>query len=144
LTTEPASQIAIGLEAQLPTSATLDEIPFEGEFDDVWACASLLHVARQGLPSTLEKLTRALKPDGILYFSFKYGSGERIEDGRFFTDVEEAHFHEILATQPELESLRVWITDDVRNDRRGSQRWLNATVRSRVSNAVDGGDLNVQ
>jgi SAM-dependent methyltransferase len=121
-----------------------DDIPFEAEFDGIWACASLPHVARQDLPLTLEKLTRALKPGGILYLSFKYGSEERIEDGRFFTDLEEARFHEILVTQPELEPLQVWITDDVRNDRKDSQRWLNATARRRVSNAVGGSDLDVQ
>jgi hypothetical protein len=74
-----------------------------------------------------------LKPGGVIYISFKYGNGERIESGRFFTDMNEASFDQLLDTQPELEKLRVWTSDDVRNDRRGRQRWLNAIVRRRVA-----------
>jgi SAM-dependent methyltransferase len=106
-----------------------DEVAFDAEFDGIWACASLLHVARRDLPSTLARIARALKPGGILYLSFKYGHGERIEGGRFFTDVDEPAFNQLFATHPELEKLRVWTTDDVRNDCRGRQRWLNAIVR---------------
>jgi SAM-dependent methyltransferase len=106
-----------------------DEIPFDAEFDGIWACASLLHVARKDLPATLEKLAKALKAGGVFYLSFKHGDGERIEGGRFFTDMNEVFLDQLLATQPDLESLRVWITDDVRNDGRGRQRWLNGLVR---------------
>jgi hypothetical protein len=42
------------------------------------------------------------------------GDGERIEGWRFFTDMNEVFLDELVATQPDLESLRVWITDDVR------------------------------
>ena len=66
-----------------------DEIAFDSEFDGIWACASLLHVPRHDLPPTLERLTRALKTSGVFYLSFKYGSRERMEGGRFFTDMNE-------------------------------------------------------
>ena len=110
-----------------------DEILFDAEFDGIWACASLLHVARQELALTLAKIAKALKSSGVFYLSFKHGDGERIEGGRFFTDMDEVSFDQLLATQMDLEPLRVWMTDDLRNDRRGRQRWLNAIVRRRVA-----------
>lgn len=121
-----------------------DEISFDTEFDGIWACASLLHVSRQDLPATLKKLAKALKAGGVCYLSFKYGDGERIEGGRFFSDMNETLFHALVATQPELESLRVWITDDVRNDRRGRQRWLNGIVRRCALNIRTADDIGRQ
>jgi SAM-dependent methyltransferase len=119
------------LTGQAALRMRFDEIVFDADFDGIWACASLLHVARQDLPPTLARLVRALKPGGILYLSFKYGDGERVEGKRFFTNMDEGSFERLLATQPELESLRVWVDDDFRNDRRGGRRWFHAIVRRR-------------
>ncbi len=119
-----------------------DEIPFDAEFDGIWACASLLHVARLDLPLAMARIVTVLKPGGAFYFSFKYGDSERIEGGRFFTDMNEFTFDQLLATQPELGPLRVWITDDVRNDRRG--RWLNAIVRRRAIRGEAASDAHVR
>jgi SAM-dependent methyltransferase len=108
---------------------TFEQMPFEAEFDGVWACASLLHVARQDVNSVLDRLAKALKRDGVLYLSFKYGDAERLEGERFFNDMNEVLLENVLATQSELEFVRLWVTADLRNDRRGSQRWLNAILR---------------
>lgn len=64
-----------------------DELDFDSEFDGIWACASLLHIARQDLQEILDRLTKALKPGGVLYLSFKHGDAERVENGRFFNDL---------------------------------------------------------
>jgi SAM-dependent methyltransferase len=104
-----------------------DEILFESEFDGIWACASLLHVARQELPATFAGMVMALKPGGVFYLSFKYGNTERIDGGRFFNDMDEDALGQLLAGHPGIETVRAWTTDDVRKDRR--QRWLNAIVR---------------
>ena len=122
------------LTGQSALQMRFDEIAFGTDFDGIWACASLLHVARQDLPLTMARIVTVLKPGGVFYLSFKYGDSERMEGGRFFTDMNEFAFDQLLATQPELEPLRVWITDDVRNDRSGRQRWLNALARRRVMN----------
>ena len=47
---------------------------WEREFDGIWACASLLQVPFNDLQATFERLSFALKDNGILYFSFKYGT----------------------------------------------------------------------
>ena len=106
-----------------------DEIEFKREFDGIWACASLLHVARRDLDAVFVRLTKALKPEGVLYFSCKYGDAERFEHGRFFNDMNEDLLKSLILHHSGLEILDLWITDDVRNERRGAQQWLNALVR---------------
>ena len=59
------------------------------ELDGIWACASLLHVPGAELPDVMQRLCKALKPGGVLYASFKYGTGEREHHGRRFTDLDE-------------------------------------------------------
>ena len=54
-----------------------DALDFNNEFDGLWACASLLDIARQELNAILSRITKALKPGGVLYLSFKHGDCER-------------------------------------------------------------------
>ncbi len=108
---------------------------FEDEFDGIWACSSLLHIPRQELGAVFVVLGKALKSDGILYLSFKYGNFERTENGRYFNDLDEVALRSLFASDPRLEILKVWISEDVRNERRGSQRWLNALARRRDRDA---------
>jgi len=108
---------------------TFDGIEFRDEFDGIWACGSLVHVPRQGLHSVLTRFSRALKPHGIIYLSFKYGDTERMEGERFFNDMNEATLGLFLGGHPELEPVHQWITDDLRNYARGYQNVLNALVR---------------
>ena len=66
-----------------------EELEFENEFDAVWACASLLHVSRENQRKALIKICKSLKPEGVLYCSWKYGIQDREEKGRHFTDLTE-------------------------------------------------------
>ncbi len=106
---------------------TFDALDFQGEFDGIWACASILHVARPDLGSVLTRLANALKPNGVMYLSFKYGEGERLQEGRYFNDVTEALIGVALAAHTELDLVQVRTSDDGRG-----QRWLNAIVRRRT------------
>ena len=65
-------------------------------YDGIWACASLLHCERSRLAEVIGKLISALKPGGMLYMSFKYGTTERENDGRIFTDLDEAQANALL------------------------------------------------
>jgi SAM-dependent methyltransferase len=107
---------------------TFDEIDFTDEFDGIWACGSLVHVARRDLHSVFTRFSRALKPDGVIYLSFKYGDTERTEQERFFNDMNEATLGLFLGGHEELELLHLWITEDLRNYARGYQNVLNALV----------------
>ena len=62
-----------------------DELDAVDAYDAVWANASLLHVPTVGLPETLSRVHRALKPDGLHFASYKGGGLEaRDRLGRLF------------------------------------------------------------
>ena len=105
----------------------VQEVPWVACFDGIWACASLLHVPLRELPEVLGRLTVALKPGGILYLSFKHGHGERQQEGRHFTDLDEAGLLTLLDATPGLLLRELWITADQRPERHAEQ-WLNALV----------------
>ena len=106
----------------------LDEV---SAYDGIWACSSILHCSYEDLVIVMQKICTALKENGVLYTSFKYGmfSGER--NGRFFTDMTEETFKELLMKCPELEIEDLTITTDVRPGR-GEERWLNLILRKRA------------
>ncbi|MCF7991839.1 MAG: class I SAM-dependent methyltransferase [Thiohalocapsa sp.] len=104
------------------------DIAWERQFDGIWACASLLHVPAAELPDVMRRLSRALKNDGVLYASFKYGRGEREHRGRRFTDLDEAGLGALLEHVPELEPLETWTTGDLRPGRE-TERWLNTLLK---------------
>lgn len=101
-----------------------EELSFVAEFDAVWACASLLHVKKADMPKVMGKVSAALKPGGVLYASFKYGSQERVSHGRFFNDYTEHDLDTLLSNENQLSLLEYWITEDVRPER-ADERWLN-------------------
>ncbi len=95
-------------------------------YDGIWACASLLHLPQDEISAALQCLWAALKPGGTFYLSFKSGTGERIQDGRHFTDVTEVQLRDWLAVLPDLLGIECWLTTDQRPGR--SEQWLNAIV----------------
>lgn len=101
------------------------------KYDGIWACSSILHLPILELEDVLRKMQKALKPNGIIYTSFKYGtfSGER--NGRFFTDMTEVTFAELLENIPGLKIEEQWITSDVRPGRE-EEKWLNILLRKKV------------
>ncbi len=66
--------------------------PFADEsFRGIWAMASLLHLERSEVTTTLRTLRRLLIPGGILFASVKRGRGRTRDDGRrWFTLHEES------------------------------------------------------
>lgn len=62
------------------------ELNDDEKCDGIWACSSLLHLPIDELRSVVKKMVTALKPNGIIYTSFKYGEFEGERDGRYFTD----------------------------------------------------------
>ena len=104
------------------------DIAWQEDFDGIWACASLLHVPGAELPDVMQRLCRALKPRGVLYASFNYGSGEREHQGRRFTDLDEPGLAALLQQVPGLEEVETWTTADLRPGRE-AERWLNTLLR---------------
>ena len=104
------------------------DISFEQEFDGVWACASLLHLASEQIPTVLNKIARALKSGGVLYLSFKKGCFEGFRGGRYYTDLTEEAFDEMIAGVRALSIIKTWTTVDARPD--VHNEWLNAILRA--------------
>lgn len=53
-------------------------------YDAIWACSSILHVEKENLQEILNKMVIAIKPNGIIYTSFKKGQGYEIRDGKYY------------------------------------------------------------
>ncbi len=107
---------------------SFDEMQFQTRFGGVWACASLLHVPRQCMPSVLDRFVLALKAGGVMYASFKYGEKEVVRNDRLFNDYSEDKFRRLLDTRPEIELVRLWLTVDLRPGCRDTV-WLNVLLR---------------
>lgn len=74
------------------------------------------------------KMFKALKEDGIIYTSFKYGDFEGERNGRYFTDFTEKTFEEFVGEIDNLQLKEAWITGDVRPGR-GEEKWLNVILQ---------------
>ena len=103
----------------------LDEVD---AYDGIWACASILHLHYGELQDVLGKMVRAVKDNGVIYTSFKYGTFEGERNGRYFIDCDEAKLAELLKCVPELTVEELWVTGDVREGR-GNEKWLNLLLR---------------
>ena len=97
------------------------------KYDGIWACASILHVSKDALPDVLMRMYRAVKPGGIMYISFKYGTFSGMRNGRYFTDFTEETFRAFLDECPGFTELEHWVTADVRPGR-GEEKWFNVLL----------------
>ncbi len=100
------------------------------QYDGIWACSSILHLPLEELKQVLRKMAIALKPQGIIYTSFKYGNFAGERKGRYFTDMTEASFASLMQNIATLETEEQWITSDVRPGR-GEEKWLNVILRKK-------------
>lgn len=103
----------------------LDEVE---KYDGIWACSSILHLSKMALKDVFKKMALALKGNGVVYTSFKYGNFEGERKGRYFTDFTFEAFEKYMQDIPELKIEEYWITSDVRPGR-GEEKWLNLILR---------------
>ena len=89
---------------------------------------SILHLSTNDLLRVFHKMNKALKENGIIYTSFKYGEFEGERNGRYFTDFTEDSLKEFISQIPQLQIKEIWTTGDVREGR-GDERWLNILLR---------------
>lgn len=100
------------------------------KYDGIWACSSILHLPKDELADVMSKMGIALKENGIIYTSFKYGTFEGERNGRFFTDMTEETFVHFIKQIENLTVEEQWLTSDVRPER-GEEKWLNLILRKR-------------
>ena len=100
------------------------------KYDAIWACSSILHLPYADLVDVMKKMVIALKDNGLIYTSFKYGTFEGIRNGRYFIDMTEDRLEKLLQDVDELEVEETWVTSDVRPGR-GEEKWLNLFLRKK-------------
>lgn len=106
------------------------DMEFQEEFDGVWACASLLHVESGRQADTWRRVAAALKFGGYAYASYKYGDFEGVRAKRFYLDMTEATFGDLLQELPQMKLVDQWVSVDQNYDG-AKQKWLHNILRKR-------------
>ena len=118
-----------GIQVEHMLFQELDEVD---TYDGIWACSSILHLSKDELRTVMNKMGRALKSEGIIYTSFKYGDFEGERNGRFFTDFSLESFENFAKDIKNVEIDEHWITGDARPGRE-EEKWLNLILRKATS-----------
>lgn len=126
--TELATLASVYLQQPVEVKA-FQQLDTCNEYDAIWCCASLLHVPKDELPSVFLNLQHALKANGILYVSFKYGSQQRLHNGRAFTDLTETALIDLINKHTQMQVIKHWLSSDARPGRE-TEIWLNALIKN--------------
>ena len=104
------------------------ELSFVNKYEGIWACSSILHLSKDELQDVLYKMMRALKKEGYIYTSFKYGEYEGYREERYYTDFTENSFAAFIKDFSEIKIVEYWISKDVRPGR-SEEKWLNLILQ---------------
>ena len=95
-------------------------------YDGIWACACLIHVARQDLPTVLARLADATRAGGRLLVSVREGDGEEVSTQGSAAELR--RYVETYWREPALRSVLAgagWSVSEVRSYiGRPHDRWL--------------------
>ncbi|MBP5989427.1 MAG: DUF3427 domain-containing protein [Piscinibacter sp.] len=108
-----------------------EDVAETSAYDGIWCCASLLHVPVSEMHDALSRLWAALAPGGTLYVSLKHGRGERLHNGRRFTDADEETIRTWFRPFAEVRGVELWLTRDQRPER--DEVWTNALITKEPS-----------
>lgn len=112
------------------------ELDVREKYDGIWACASVLHLPYEELRAVLAKMAAALKENGVIYVSFKYGEFEGWRNGRYFTDMTEDGVRRLVKETQGMSVEEIWVTADVREGR-GDERWVNGVGRKGIKKKIN-------
>lgn len=107
--------------------ADMKDLNFQDRFIGIWACASLLHLSEDEVLETIKRCHKALKKDGVLYASFKYGENSYEKDGRSFTCFTRDKFLNLIEGL-DFYYRATFETGDVRPGRE-NEKWLNVILK---------------
>lgn len=109
-----------------------EDMEFDQVFDGVWACASLVHITKDRIDFILDKITKSIKAEGVLYMSFKYGDNSGIGSKEYYTEYSTKTMKRLLLNHKNLEIIDIFRTHDVKEERK-EEEWINVLLR-KVSN----------
>ncbi|ABE74714.1 class I SAM-dependent methyltransferase [Psychrobacter cryohalolentis] len=107
--------------------SSIENQTWENKFTGIWACASLLHVPFLELSFIIKSLLYTLTDKGVMYLSFKCGEGERVDNERFFCDMNESRWTTIVAKIPQVIEYKIWLSADKRSSIENN--WFNITIK---------------
>ena len=116
-----------GIEVKHGYFHELDE---EDKYDGIWACSSILHLPIDELKEVFSKMAKALRDQGVVYASFKYGEFEGERNGRYFTDLNEERLHRLIEDTGVFIVEETWITSDVKLGR-DEEKWMNMILKKK-------------
>jgi SAM-dependent methyltransferase len=107
----------------------LEEMTYQGVFNGIWSCASLLHFPKHALVPVLRRLNQALVKGGTMFASVQMGQGEAfVPDGRYYAYYQREEFAGLLEGAGFL-VVETWLTEDALIGR-PAIRWVNVLGRS--------------
>ena len=95
----------------------------------------MLYVPFLELPCIIESLLETLADDGVMYLSFKYGQGERVDNARFFCDMNETRWKTIVTKIPQVIEYDIWLSADKRADCKNA--WFNVMIKRKNDHITD-------
>ncbi len=116
-----------GIQVRCMDFLDLNEVE---KYDAIWACASLLHVAKDLMSTVIIKMRDALVSTGVMYISFKFGNYEGERNGRFFFDVTPEVFSDLISRVFGLKVIEEWFTEDVRPEK--ETQWYNVILKKDI------------
>lgn len=105
----------------------MKDLDYKDRFIGIWACASLLHLTEDEVLETIKRCHKALKKDGVLYASFKYGENNYEKDGRNFTCFTRDKILNLIEGL-DFYYRATFETGDVRPGRE-NEKWLNVILK---------------
>lgn len=119
----------LGLEIE---QASFLNYGYKTKVNGIWACASLLHLKESDLKTVFSKMSECLKPKGVIYCSFKYGTFEGKRGDRFFIDFNEEKFKLFIDSFSDLKIKETWVSGDVRSEK-ANEQWLNVILQKETN-----------
>lgn len=108
-----------------------DQLDDKNTYDGIWACASILHLERKKLPGIFTKMLRALKPGGIIYTSFKVGTGARTKEGKLYTEFTLEELAKLIAGLPiPAQLIDSSFNTSHKRSRPGTNQWGNYIIQN--------------
>lgn len=104
----------------------LEDLSFGAEFDGIWCSGVLLHFDQEHVIVALNKLVQLLKPKGIGFISFKYGTSVGFKEERFLLDQNESSLMTLLSKINHIEPLEIALQPD----EQGNIIWINCIIKN--------------
>lgn len=98
------------------------------QYEGVWANASLIHLQKREVEDFINRLSKVLSEEGVLYISLKEGMDEGVDEkGRYFNGMTIDDISLSLSRYQDYSIVENWVSEDalLRRD----VRWRNIIIR---------------